>query len=75
MEAIANNKKFNKDSMEDNEKKLKEEKEKDEKIIPYAFCLTEKAPQYLVLMYLPNERGKVDREFIKVKPEGLNFHQ
>jgi len=44
MEAIANNKKFNKDSMEDNEKKLKEEKEKDEKIIPYAFCLTEKAP-------------------------------
>jgi transcription elongation factor SPT6 len=44
MEAIANNKKFTKDRMEDNEKRLKDEKEKDEKIIPYVFCLTEKAP-------------------------------
>lgn len=26
-------------------------------------------------MYLPNERGKIEKEFIKVKPEGLNFHQ
>lgn len=44
MESVGNNQKFTKHSMEELEKKLKEEKEKDEKIIPYEFCVTEKAP-------------------------------
>ena len=30
--------------MEELEKRLKEEKEKDETIIPYEFCVTDKAP-------------------------------
>lgn len=40
--------------------------------MPYGFCVTEKAPQFIVLIYYPRE--KAEKEFIKVKPEGLSFH-
>ena len=49
MEAIVQNKKFLNGTMETLEAKLREEKEKAEDIIPYGFCVTEKAPQYVVL--------------------------
>ncbi|CAD8043009.1 unnamed protein product [Paramecium primaurelia] len=73
MEAAANNKKFYNIKMDQLEKKLREDKEKDEEIIPYGFCVTEKAPQYIVLMYM-KQKNKVEKEYIKVKPEGLSFH-
>jgi transcription elongation factor SPT6 len=44
MEAVANNKKFFRGPMEELEKKLRADKEKDEAIIPYGFCVTDKAP-------------------------------
>ena len=44
MEAAANNKKFYNIKMDSVEKKLREDKEKDEEIIPYGFCVTDKAP-------------------------------
>ena len=45
MEAIANNKKFSaKETIEQVEKRLKEEKEKDPTIVPYGFCVSDKAP-------------------------------
>ncbi|CAK75280.1 unnamed protein product (macronuclear) [Paramecium tetraurelia] len=73
MEAVVNNKKFHHGSMEQLERKLREDKEKDEEIIPYGFCVTDKAPQYIVLMYM-KQKNKVEKEYIKVKPEGLSFH-
>ncbi|CAK85170.1 unnamed protein product (macronuclear) [Paramecium tetraurelia] len=73
MEAAINNKKFYNMKMEQVEQKLKEDKEKDEEIIPYGFCVTEKAPQHIVLLYMM-QKNKVEKEYIKVKPEGLSFH-
>ncbi|CAD8053042.1 unnamed protein product [Paramecium sonneborni] len=73
MEAVVNNKKFYNIKMDQLEKKLREDKERDEEIIPYGFCVTDKAPQYIVLMYM-KQKNKVEKEYIKVKPEGLNFH-
>lgn len=72
MEAVANNKKFSSEKIEVVEKRLKDEKELDTAIVPYGFCVTERAPQYLVLIYVPKD--KVEKEYIKVKPEGLFFH-
>ena len=72
MEAAANNKKFSNEKMEVLEKRLREEKEQAPAIVPYGFCVTDKAPQYLVLMYVPKD--KVEKEYIKVKPDGLAFH-
>ena len=34
--------------------------------------MSERAPQFLVLLYVPKDR--VEKEYIKVKPEGLSFH-
>ncbi|CAD8061008.1 unnamed protein product [Paramecium sonneborni] len=73
MEAVVNNKKFYNFKMDQLEKKLREDKERDEEIIPYGFCVTDKAPQYIVLMYM-KQKHKVEKEYIKVKPEGLSFH-
>jgi transcription elongation factor SPT6 len=72
MEAAANNKKFVQERIEQVEKRLREEKELDVAIVPYGFCVSDRAPQYLVLMYVPKD--KIEREYIKVKPEGLAFH-
>lgn len=73
MEAVANNKKFINGTMEQLETRLKDEKEKADDIIPYGFCVTDKAPLFVVLMYM-KEKAKVEKEYIKVKPEGLSFH-
>ncbi|CAD8139509.1 unnamed protein product [Paramecium pentaurelia] len=67
MEAAVNNEKFYNCTMEQLEIK------KNEKIIPYGFCVTDKFPQYIVLMYM-KQKNKVEKELIKVKPEGLSFH-
>jgi transcription elongation factor SPT6 len=52
IETVTNNKKFSHESIEHMEKRLKEEKEKvpnnhhlkDVSLVPYGFCVTEKAP-------------------------------
>ena len=52
---------------------LKAEKKAAPSSIPYYFTITQHYPQFLVLCYLPRER--IVKEFIKVKPKGLFFHE
>lgn len=51
---------------------LKEEKAKDPTAIPYAFGCFEYTPQYVVLFYL--FARDVDKEYVKIRPDGLFFH-
>ena len=52
---------------------LRAEKKAAPSSIPYYFTITQHYPQFLVLCYLPRER--IIKEFIKVKPKGLFFHE
>ena len=52
---------------------LKAEKKAAPSSIPYYFTITQHYPQFLVLCYLPRER--IVKEFVKVKPKGLFFHE
>ena len=55
------------------EEELLEDKERDPKHIPYYFACFENAPQYIVLGYMPKKEQSI-KEYIKVKPQGLFFH-
>ena len=71
-EAI-NNRKFIKcSSQNDFEKKLKEEKQQNPKIINYNYTILKDYPGYIVLGYVPKLNPIL--EYVKVKPRGLFFH-
>lgn len=73
MNQVINHRKFDRGDFDLIEGKLKKEKEEEPKIIPYLFSVSSDAPQYLILTYIP--KGKdVIREYIKVKPKGIVFH-
>jgi len=52
---------------------IKQEKEENPKLIPYRLGFCTDAPQYLMLFYAPKDYNVV-KEYIKVKPNGLSFH-
>lgn len=54
------------------ESSLRAEKRLQPTSIPYYFTILPQYPQYFVLNYLPKDR--IVREYIKVKPKGLFFH-
>jgi transcription elongation factor SPT6 len=55
------------------ENSLRGEKRTQQNSIPYYFTILPQYPQYFVLNYLPKDR--IVREYIKVKPKGLFFHE
>ena len=60
------------DNKFDVEKKLKNEKAKDNSIIHYYLTILREFPQYILLTYIP--KHDVVMEYIKVCPEGFVFH-
>jgi transcription elongation factor SPT6 len=52
---------------------LKQEKRSKPSAIPYYLTIIPHYPQYVLLVYMPKE--KILREYIKVKPKGLFFHE
>lgn len=52
---------------------IKTEKEENNKLIPYRFGLSVEAPQHVVLYYAPKDYSIV-KEYAKVRPNGLYFH-
>lgn len=73
MKQITSNKKFIQGEIDYIEDVLKEDKSNNDKIIPYYFGCFESTPQYIVLCYI-FKNFDIEREYIKVKPEGLFFH-
>lgn len=72
-ESINNRKFFPSKSIEDLEEKLKSDKMKDPMIIHYLFTINSAFPQFIILAYIPKP-NYVTKEYIKVKPNGLFFH-
>ena len=70
---IRAHKKFEKGAPDTIELKLKQEKEKDSKTIPYLFGFSTDAPQYIILFYI-SKGMEITKEYIKIKPKGLLFH-
>ncbi len=69
-----NSRKFKKfESMEEFERKLKEEKNLNKSYFPYLFTILSDYPQYIVMGYCP-KLNQIIKEFIKVKPNGYYFH-
>ncbi len=61
------------ETMDELDEKLKEERSKDSKTIHYICTILREFPQYIVIGYIPRSNSVV-KEFIKVKPKGLFFH-
>jgi transcription elongation factor SPT6 len=55
------------------ESSLRSEKRTQQSAIPYNFTILPQYPQFFMLNSLPKDR--IVREFIKVKPKGLFFHE
>jgi hypothetical protein len=60
------------DTYEDLEKLVLNEKTNNPQNIPYRFACLNNYPGHVVLAYVPKD--KAFKEFIKVKPRGLFFH-
>jgi len=60
------------ESTEDLERILREEKNNDGSRIPYRLTIFPNYPQHIVLGYIP--KANMIKEYIKVKPRGLYFH-
>ena len=73
MKAIVSHPKFRKEDLDMIEQELISDKQQDSKRIPYYFGCFESSPHYVVLCYLLN-RNEIIKEYIKVKPNGLFFH-
>lgn len=68
-----NSRKFKKfDSIEEFENKLKEEKA-NKNFTPYLFTILPRYPEFIIMGHCAKV-GQVIKEFIKVKPNGLFFH-
>jgi len=61
------------ESIEEMERRLKEEKMKDKSFINYNFTILNHYPQYIILGYCV-KIGTFTTEFIKVRENGLSFH-
>jgi transcription elongation factor SPT6 len=72
-DAMNNRKFFTCESVEDFEKKLKEDKTRDPNLTHYSYTILREFPQFIVMGYA-NKMNQVTKEFIKVKPAGLFFH-
>jgi transcription elongation factor SPT6 len=70
---IRDHKKFMDEPVEFVKNSLIEEKKNDQSFIPYNMSFIPRAPQYLVLSYIPRH-FECQHEYIKIKPEGLMFH-
>jgi len=69
-----NSRKFRRfESVEEFERKLKEEKNINKSYTPYLFTILSEFPQYILMGYCP-KTGQVVKEYIKVKPNGYFFH-
>jgi hypothetical protein len=53
---------------------LVEDKQANPQHIPYYFSCSEQCPQYILLQYIA-KNIEVTKEWVKVKPQGLFFHQ
>jgi transcription elongation factor SPT6 len=73
VQTIMQHQKFMDDIASNIEQTIKHEKEENPKLIPYRFGFSFEAPQFLVLYYAPKDLN-VTTEYIKVKPNGLSFH-
>ena len=72
-DALNHRKFFHCDAVEELDDKLKEERAKDSKTIHYFFTILREFPQFIVMGYIPRSNNVV-KEYIKVKPKGLFFH-
>lgn len=72
-ENILNRKFVSLPSLKDIDNKLVSEKQKDPIYIHYLFTLNSSCPQYFILAYIPKPNSVV-KEYIKIKPRGLFFH-
>lgn len=70
---IREHKKFMDEPLEMVKNALIEEKKNDQTFIPYYVSFIPEAPQYLILSYIPRQL-EVQHEYIKIKPDGLMFH-
>ena len=73
MKAISSHPKFKKGDLDLIEAELIRDKQEDNKRIPYYFGCFESSPHYIVLCYLLS-RNEIIKEYIKIKPGGLYFH-
>ena len=64
---------YHTDSLEEFEKRLKDDKNKDPALVHYLLTILPEYPQYVILGYCP-KINSVIKEYIKVKPRGLFFH-
>lgn len=71
---IRDHKKFLEATLEYVKETLVEEKKNDPNVIPYYMNFISEAPQYLILSYIPRH-FEVMHEYIKIKPDGLVFHE
>jgi transcription elongation factor SPT6 len=60
-------------SIDEMEIKLKLDKANDPVYIHYIFTLSPEYPQYFIMAYIPKQ-NQIIKEFIKIKPRGLFFH-
>lgn len=70
---IREHKKFMDESIDFVKKTLQDEKNNDPSFIPYYCSFIPEAPQFLILTYIPRQL-EIQHEYIKIKPEGLSFH-
>lgn len=73
MKTVTTHKKFMKGELDIIENYMLEDRTRDNKRIPYYVGCFEASPQYVVLCYMLNKNDTI-KEFIKVKPMGLFFH-
>lgn len=52
---------------------IKQEKRSKPSSIPYYMTIIPHFPQYVLLVYMPKD--KIIREYIKIKPKGMFFHE
>lgn len=67
------NEKFSKDELDVCKERLLTEKQNNPNRIIYGYCITDKKPEYIVLI-LVVDKGEIIYELVKIKPEGLVFH-
>ena len=66
--------KFSKEELDVVRERLLTEKQNNPNRIIYGFSITDKKPEYIVLT-LVVDKGEIIYELVKIKPEGLIFHQ
>lgn len=71
--ALVRHKKFLKEPIDVVINQTLDEKRKSSQRIPYFFSFTEEKPMFLILTYIP-DKMEVKHELIRIKPEGLFFH-